>query len=81
MAAYAASKSAVLAVMRAVAAEERTAGVRANAIAPGTIRTAKNVAAMGAGAAYVEREQVAAAVTFLCSEAARAITGQVLAVG
>jgi NAD(P)-dependent dehydrogenase (short-subunit alcohol dehydrogenase family) len=78
--AYAAAKSAVLALMRAVAAEERDAGVRANAVAPGTIRTAANVAAIGADARYVEREAVADALVFLCSEEARGVTGQTVRV-
>ncbi|MDQ3698102.1 MAG: SDR family oxidoreductase [Gemmatimonadota bacterium] len=76
MAAYAAAKSGVLALMRAVADEERETGVRANAIAPTTIRTAANVAAMGDSARYVEREAVAETVLFLCSDRAGAITGQ-----
>lgn len=77
--AYVAAKSGVLALMRAVAEEERAAGVRANALAPTTIRTGENLRAMGdAGVRYVEREAVADAVLFLCSSAARNVTGQVL---
>ncbi len=79
MSAYAVAKSGVAALMRAIAAEERTNGVRANAVAPGSIRTASNVASQGANARYVEREQVSAAVTFLCSDDASAITGQLIA--
>ncbi len=75
---YAAAKSAVVALMRAVARDEATQGVRANAVAPGAIRTAANVGAMGEDVRYVEREDVAAAVLYLCSEGARAITGQVI---
>lgn len=77
-AAYAAAKSAVVALMHSVADEGREQGIRANAIAPGSIRTATNEAAMGTDARYVEREDVASLVTFLCSPAARAITGQVI---
>lgn len=81
--AYVAAKSAVVALMRAVADEGRDPGegggsVRANALAPGAIRTASNEASMGKDARYVEREDVAAAVAFLCSPAARAITGQTI---
>lgn len=76
--AYTAAKAAVVALMRSVADEGRELGVRANALAPAAIRTATNEASMGADAKYVEREDVAAAVAFLCSPAARAITGQVL---
>ena len=78
MAAYAAAKGGVLALMRAVAAEEREHGVRANALAPAAVRTAANVRAMGEDAAYVERETVAATVRWLCGDEARAVTGQVL---
>ena len=78
VAAYAASKAGVLALMRAVAEEERPAGVRANALAPGAIRTASNVRAMGDATPYVEREDVVQAVLYLCSPKARAVTGQVV---
>jgi 3-oxoacyl-[acyl-carrier protein] reductase len=77
--AYAAAKGGVITLMRAVAQEERAAGVRANAVAPAAIRTATNVAAMGEEARYVSREDVAAAVLFLCSADAHAVTGQVIA--
>lgn len=78
VAAYAAAKSGVVALMRSVADEGREAGVRANALAPGAIRTATNEAAMPARTKYVEREEVASAVLFLCSPGATAITGQVI---
>lgn len=78
MAAYAAAKQGVVAVARALAQEEVRNGVRSNALAPGSIRTASNEAAMGADAAYVEREEVAATVLWLCSDAASAVTGEVI---
>lgn len=78
IAAYAAAKSGVVALTKAIAAEERERGVRANALAPAAIRTAANVNAMGADARYVEREQVADAVVYLCSPRASAISGVVL---
>ena len=81
MAAYAAAKSGVIALMRAVAADERPHRVRANAVAPTSIRTASNVQAMGDQGAYVEREEVAAAVCWLCSGDASAVTGQVIRLG
>jgi len=65
--------------MRAVAQEERANGVRANALAPASIRTASNIQAMGDDVRYVEREEVAAAVAFLCRDAASAVTGQLIA--
>lgn len=79
--AYAASKSSVIALMHAVAEEERASGVRANALAPTTIRTEANLSSMGDKTKYVEREDVAAAVSWLCSDASRAVTGQVIRLG
>lgn len=81
MSAYAAAKSGVVALTHAVAEEERSHGVRANALAPTAIRTAANEASMGTNAAYVEREQVADAVLWLCSSASGGITGQVIRLG
>lgn len=78
MAAYAAAKSGVVALMRAVAQEERDTGVRSNAVAPTAIRTAMNLESMGDAVRYVEREEVARTVMFLCSSAASAVTGQVV---
>ncbi|HET7565887.1 MAG TPA: SDR family NAD(P)-dependent oxidoreductase [Gemmatimonadaceae bacterium] len=78
MAAYAAAKSGVVTLMRTVAEEERDAGVRANAVAPTAIRTATNMESMGDTVRYVERDEVARVVTFLCSDAASAVTGQVV---
>lgn len=78
--AYVAAKSAVVALMQAIAQEERAGGVRANAVAPTTIRTADNLASMGADTPMVTREAVADVVLWLCSDAARAVTGQVVPV-
>lgn len=76
--AYAASKSAVVALMHSIAQEEVSRGVRSNAVAPTSIRTADNIAAMGPDAGYVSREEVARVVLWLCSEEARAVTGQLI---
>lgn len=78
LAGYVAAKSGVVGLMRAVADEGRSRGVRANAVAPISIRTGDNLKAMGEKAHYVERHAVADAVLYLCSPAARAITGQVI---
>ena len=78
LAAYTAAKSGVLALMRAVAADEREHHVRANAVAPTQIRTAANISTMGADKDYVERESVADVVAFLASPLARNISGQVI---
>lgn len=79
--AYAAAKSALLSLVQTIAQEERDNGVRANALAPAAIRTAANIAmAKGADANFVTREAVADVVVWLCSDAARAVTGQVVRV-
>jgi NAD(P)-dependent dehydrogenase (short-subunit alcohol dehydrogenase family) len=76
--AYAMAKAGVIALMRAVASEERANGVRANAVAPTAIRTSANEASMGPGARYVEREEIADVVLYLCSGAATAVSGEVI---
>ncbi|MBY0488764.1 MAG: SDR family oxidoreductase [Gemmatimonadaceae bacterium] len=78
MAAYAAAKSGVLSLMRTVAVDEKSNGVRANAVAPTAIRTATNIADMGDKTEYVERESVADVVAFLASPEARNVSGQVI---
>jgi NAD(P)-dependent dehydrogenase (short-subunit alcohol dehydrogenase family) len=78
IAAYAAAKSAVLALMQSVAQAEGDKGVRANAVAPTAIRTALNLGTMGDKDRYVDRESVADVVLFLCSRGARNVTGQVI---
>ena len=79
--AYAVAKSGVATLMRAVASEEREHGVRANALAPSSIRTAANLNAMGESVRYVEREAVAEWVLFLVSDASAAASGQVIRLG
>jgi NAD(P)-dependent dehydrogenase (short-subunit alcohol dehydrogenase family) len=78
MAAYIAAKSGVIALLQSVAQDEAEHSVRANAVAPTAIRTAANLANMNDRTKYVERESVAEVVAFLCSDAARNVTGQVL---
>jgi 3-oxoacyl-[acyl-carrier protein] reductase len=77
--AYAVAKSGVLTLMRTVAVEEAARGVRANAVAPNTIRTADNVAATGPDARYVELATVTDAVLWLATQ--RGVTGQVVRLG
>jgi NAD(P)-dependent dehydrogenase (short-subunit alcohol dehydrogenase family) len=81
MSGYAVAKAGVVALMHAVSQEERSNGVRANAIAPTSIRTAANVSAMGGDQAYVDRESVADVVQWLCSNASRDVTGQTIRLG
>jgi len=80
LSAYAAAKAGVLSLMRAVAQEERGAGVRANALAPTAIRTTSNVNEMGDQVSYVERSTVAEWVVTLCAPDA-GVSGQVIKLG
>jgi len=87
---YAASKAGVIGFTKSVARELASRGITANAIAPGFIET-KMTEALGPEAREAllkqiplnclgQPEDVANAVLFLASPAARYITGQVLAV-
>lgn len=82
MAAYSAAKSAVAGLTRALARECRDANVRVNAVAPATVRTGDNLAQMGADpkTPYVEIADVVSVVLFLASDAAGAVTGQIVPV-
>lgn len=92
-AAYAASKAAVIALTRSMAATYAASGIRANAVAPGLVRTPMsaraqdNDAVLSAAARrqpltgpLIDPAAVASAVGFLASTAAAATTGTVLAV-
>jgi NAD(P)-dependent dehydrogenase (short-subunit alcohol dehydrogenase family) len=97
IAAYAASKHALLGLTRAVAAEVATRGITVNAVCPGYVDTgmtdasAANISAKTGRSEQDARKilegfspqgrlmttsEVAATITFLCSQAARGITGQ-----
>jgi len=79
MAAYSAAKSAVAGLTRALAREYRDAGIRVNAVAPATVRTADNVAQMAdPKTPLLELEDVVHTVLFLASDEASAITGQIV---
>lgn len=80
--AYLASKSAVEGLTREIAVENRTRGVRANAVAPGTIDTPANRAAMPKAdtTSWTPPDQIAAVVAFLLSPESAPITGAVIPV-
>jgi len=87
---YAASKGAINAFTKALAAEFASKNVTVNAVAPGFVDTQMSGAAKGAlGDRIKERiplgdfaqpEEIAAVVAFLASDQARYITGQVITV-
>lgn len=77
MADYAAAKAAVVQLMHAVADEERGT-VRANAIAPGGIKTAAMISAVGDAPGLVTPEEVAAKVIYLAGADSGDATGQVV---
>jgi NAD(P)-dependent dehydrogenase (short-subunit alcohol dehydrogenase family) len=82
MAAYAASKSAVLRLVESLSEEAKGDRIRVNAVLPGTINTPQNRAAMpGADPGkWVTSAQVAEVLAFLLSDAASGITGAALGV-
>jgi NAD(P)-dependent dehydrogenase (short-subunit alcohol dehydrogenase family) len=82
MAGYSAAKSAVAGLTSALAREYRDAGIRVNAVAPATVRTADNVAQLAPDpkTPFVEIEEVVRTVLFLASDEASGITGHVVPV-
>lgn len=81
-AAYSVSKAAVEALTRAIAAENRARGVRANCIAPALLDTPANRAAMpGADfSQWTPPEQVAEVIAFLLGPASAPVTGALVPV-
>jgi NAD(P)-dependent dehydrogenase (short-subunit alcohol dehydrogenase family) len=80
MVAYAASKAAVAAITVALAEELKGAGILVNAVAPSTLDTPANRAAMPKAdfGKWVGLEDAAAAIAFLASPSNRATSGAVL---
>ena len=81
LAAYSAAKAAVAGLTRALARELRDDRIRVNAVAPGTMKTGDNVAQMqDAKVRWVELDDLVAAVLYLASDDARAVSGEILPV-
>ncbi|MEM9971310.1 MAG: SDR family oxidoreductase [Pseudomonadota bacterium] len=89
--AYGTSKAAIIALTQQQAAELGEYGIRANAVAPGPVRTKLAMAVHTQDIIdayhdalplnrYGTEEELAGAITFLCSDRASYITGQTLAV-
>ncbi|MEX3007665.1 SDR family NAD(P)-dependent oxidoreductase [Hoeflea sp. TYP-13] len=91
---YSAAKSGVVGLVRGLAVELATSGIRVNGVAPGYIRTAQALseehslgpAGLEAAASFIpmgrvgEPEDIADVIVFLASDAARYLTGQVITV-
>ena len=82
IAAYAASKAALVALVRAAALENKDRHITVNAVLPGTIDTPDNRAAMPKAdtGRWVQPEALADVILFLASGAARALHGAAIPV-
>ncbi len=82
IAAYSASKSALVSLVRSVAMENKDHGVTANVILPGTMDTPANRAANPAAdfAKWIDPQQVANLALWLVSDAASQVTGAAIPV-
>jgi len=80
--AYAASKAAMVSLVKTVAAENRDAGVTANVILPGTMDTPANRSAMPDAdfSKWVQPANVASLVVWLASDAAKDVNGAAIPV-
>jgi NAD(P)-dependent dehydrogenase (short-subunit alcohol dehydrogenase family) len=82
LAAYSASKAAVMRIVESIAAEHRADGITANSILPGTIDTPQNRAAMPDAdfSNWVSPAAIARVIAFLVSDDAAAVTGAAIPV-
>ena len=76
MAVYSAAKAAVAGFTQSLAIELRNRRIRVNAIAPGMVRTADNVATAGEPAAYVELGEITRGIMALAAPGA-GMTGEI----
>jgi len=81
--AYAASKAALQRLVESLAAELRADGIRVNSVAPATLDTPANRAAMPGAevSAWTPLDAAADTIAFLASDASRAVNGQHLTLG
>ena len=80
---YAASKAGVVSLARSAAEELRPKGVRVNAVLPDIIDSPANRTAMPGASfdSWAKPEEIADVILYLCSDAARVVSGNALAVG
>lgn len=80
MVAYNCAKAGIEALTRTLALEGRDFGIRVNAVAPGLVDTASNIAAMKPKdlKRWAKRDDIARVVVFFASPASDGVTGQVL---
>jgi NAD(P)-dependent dehydrogenase (short-subunit alcohol dehydrogenase family) len=76
LSAYSAAKGAVAAFTGALATELAPRGIRVNAIAPSTVRTAENIVSVGADADFVELSAITDGVMALAAPG-ETVTGAV----
>ncbi len=79
---YCASKAVVITLTETLAAEHKHAGINVNCVLPGTLDTPQNRAAMPEAdhATWVPPAALADVVVFLCSQAARCVSGAAIPV-
>ena len=82
LAAYSAAKAGVVALIKAIAEENKDRDITANVVLPSVIDTAANREAMGSEQAdtWVKPESLAEVICFLASEAARDVSGAAIPV-